>query len=179
MKTQVLNIIVGLQVLGLMASPVFASKTKPRKLDTYSATEEGPSEEVIRSAPGYRAAEAVEAAEPVAAAPAPAATPSSKFDTVPGSQTEPLLRRLKLVEALILKYGRAYDYRSLTVTELQSILGKLDVQSAQASEVRHRASARAEEKKQILSAPAAAPKTDEIPAPLEDGIGSEAPPAEN
>lgn len=188
-------------VAALMATPSTASKRRPKKQpDVYSATEEGPSEEVISSAPGYRGQPVQEAGavpeeelSSVAQAPAkprvrhvavkvsaetaaPAPASGSGYDTVPNSQAEPLVRRLRLVQELITKYGRAYDYRSLTVTALQEILAQLDSESAQAAEVRHRASTRNEMKREIEATPAAA-ATEVIPAPEDssNSIGSEAP----
>ena len=163
------------------ASSAFAAKKKAR--DVYPATEDTPSEEVIQSAPGYSAAAAHQAPAPITvsavAAPQAAAAPqalagsSSKYDSVPGAQAEPLLRRLRLVEELIAKYGRAYDYRTLTVTQLQAILGELDAQASQSSELKRRMSARTELKKTVQASTA-----EEIPAPAPEStnsIGSEAP----
>jgi hypothetical protein len=48
------------------------------------------------------------------------------YDPVPSDQTGPITKRLKVIETLILKHGRAYDYRSHTAKELESILKKLD-----------------------------------------------------
>lgn len=53
-------------------------------------------------------------------------TGSPSFDPVPADQTEALLKRLKLVETLIEKFGRAYDYRALTVSQLENILANLE-----------------------------------------------------
>ncbi|MBY0471018.1 hypothetical protein K2X30_07590 [bacterium] len=48
------------------------------------------------------------------------------FDQVPEVQAEAIASRLKIVEQMILKHGRAYDYRTHTVAELQKILARLD-----------------------------------------------------
>lgn len=48
------------------------------------------------------------------------------FDAVPSDQADSLVRRLKIVEALITRHGRAYDYRIHTVRELEAILASLD-----------------------------------------------------
>lgn len=176
-------------ILGLTTTAAFASKTK--SADVYSATEEGPSEEVLQSAPGYTgetvdvktpppSAKVRKAAPPIIQA-RTAPTPSSnsspqQYDAVPTTQAEPLIRRLRLVETIIAKYGRAYDYKTLTVTELQTILGQLDNQATQAAEARHRAVTRAELKKQVEQIPPPAESTNsigseapEIPAPFEGG----------
>src|SRR5262249_42158984 len=51
------------------------------------------------------------------------------YDPVPVGQAEPLSRRLRLVDEMIRKYGRAYDYRIHTVKELEAILADLDAQA--------------------------------------------------
>ena len=60
--------------------------------------------------------------------PAPASVNEKKegFELVPANQAEPIIHRLKIVEELIRKHGRAYDYRMHTIKELQSILSQLD-----------------------------------------------------
>lgn len=164
--------------LALISTSAFASKKKAP--DVYSATEDSPSEEVIGSAPGYTG-ESIDV-KPALPAPKRRVTPPSsveektaEFDAVPNSQAEPLIRRLRLVETLIAKYGRAYDYKTLTVTELQTILGRLDTQATQTIEVRRRAITRADLKKTV-DAPTPAESTDsigseapELPAPFEGG----------
>ena len=54
------------------------------------------------------------------------------FDPVPTDQVSPLLKRLKLVETIIQKHARAFDYRKLTSKELEAILKALDTTAAQA-----------------------------------------------
>jgi hypothetical protein len=66
------------------------------------------------------------------------AASATNFDVVPASQTEPFIRRLKLAEALLTRHGRAYDYRAMTVVELQRILDKLDSDSQKQSAERLR-----------------------------------------
>lgn len=48
------------------------------------------------------------------------------YDPVPASQAEPIIKRLKLVEELIRKYGRAYDYRNHTLKQLEGVLASLE-----------------------------------------------------
>ena len=48
------------------------------------------------------------------------------FDPVPSDQADSLVRRLHLVEALITRHARAYDYRIHTVKELEGVLAELD-----------------------------------------------------
>jgi hypothetical protein len=98
----------------------------------------------------------------------------TRFDAVPSAQAEPLLRRLRLTEELISKYGRAYDYRALTVTELQTILAQLEAQAAQAAQFRSRVNTRTEIKRTIEDAPTASATA----VPMNDtssSLGSEAP----
>lgn len=58
------------------------------------------------------------------------ASANPNFDPVPRGQEESIARRLKLVEIMIRRYGRAYDYRMHTLRDLENILAKLDAESA-------------------------------------------------
>jgi hypothetical protein len=145
----------GLLFIALLISLSSATSfAKAKTTQTYPATEEGASNDVLDSAPGKQAA-------------------ASSFDVIPVSQTEPFIRRLKLAEALVTRYGRAYDYRAMTVPELQSILNKLD------SEAQKQSSERADEcrrEQSIVRAQAAA--NNESTARVQeshDSIGAEAP----
>lgn len=51
------------------------------------------------------------------------------YDVVPEQLSSPLIRRLQLVQILIQKYNRAYDYRSHTTADLERIL--IDLNSKQ------------------------------------------------
>lgn len=140
----------------------------------YSATEEGPSEEVISSAPGYSGTDAIPTTQ---SAPlpiktdAPALAPASaRYDAVPSSQTEPLIRRLHLVEQLISKHGRAYDYRTATVTQLQEILGNLDSQASQTNAVRQKLSKKPGQNQRSSNTASSVTQNE-----ARDSIGSEAP----
>lgn len=80
------------------SNPPKASRSAP---EVYAATEEGSA--------------------------APRETPNTTaFDVVPSDQTDALIKRLKLVETLIKRYGRAYDYRVLTTKDLEGLLAKLE-----------------------------------------------------
>lgn len=48
------------------------------------------------------------------------------FDPVPANHAPQIAERLKLVELLILRYGRAYDYRQMTLPELKAVFTKLE-----------------------------------------------------
>jgi hypothetical protein len=207
MKRQI-ALTVALALTGCLATSAFA-KTNP----VYPATEDTPSEEVISSAPGYNgqtpaaptSVQVQNTAPTQMAAPAQvqakvkvqakaqtqpqAQAPSDpmRYDSVPNNQAEPLLRRLRLVEELIAKYGRAYDYRELTVPQLQDILSQLDNKAAESSKLHERMNAREELKKELeteparAQAPAATDRMEDIPAPapeLNNSIGSAAPEAQ-
>lgn len=123
-----------------------AGSSNPSKpLETYSATEEG-SEPVNGSFISQTIPTTVKLSSGRLARPSSSnkfekkvtkrASKESKtseigYDLVPTNQTDPLIQRLKLVEQLILKYNRAYDYRVHTIKDLESILAKLDQKNEQ------------------------------------------------
>lgn len=47
------------------------------------------------------------------------------FDPVPPAYANSIAGRLKIIEKLIVDYGRAYDYRTTTTQQLQAILEEL------------------------------------------------------
>ena len=47
------------------------------------------------------------------------------YDPVPSDQVDPLVKRLKIVQELIEKHARAYDYRIYTTKQLLAILDQL------------------------------------------------------
>jgi hypothetical protein len=101
------------------------------------------------------------------------AASATSFDIIPASQTEPFIRRLKLAEALLTRHGRAYDYRAMTVPELQRILDKLDSDSQKQSAERIR---EREHEESVIRAQAAA--NNESAARVQEShnsIGAEAP----
>lgn len=53
---------------------------------------------------------------------------SPAFDRVPEGQRDFLLQRITLTEKILTRFGRAYDYRALTVSQLQSVLDGLEAQ---------------------------------------------------
>ncbi len=59
-------------------------------------------------------------------APSPKAAISRGFETVPDPQRDSIAQRLELVERLIRDHGRAYDYRVMTVAQLEKTLAELD-----------------------------------------------------
>lgn len=116
--------------------------------EVYAATEGGMAEPVLNvhgtepvkeesSDDAHRAAETAPAPVPAQvqvqvqaqaqtqAVPKPAVVKEA-YDPVPSDQKGALSIRLKLVEAIIQKHGRAYDYRIHTVRELEALLQRLD-----------------------------------------------------
>lgn len=56
-------------------------------------------------------------------------------DEVPITKRDAILDRLSLVEKLIRKFGRAYDYRSITTKELETIFQRLEKKQLQETSV--------------------------------------------
>jgi hypothetical protein len=120
------------------------AKSHPKAPEVYSAVESnaGPAAQATAQASVHASVRAPKAtlarvevaapARPVAqaagiAAPTAPLTPAAPaFDAVPAAQTDALSMRLVLVDALIRRHGRAYDYRALTVKKLQELLAQLD-----------------------------------------------------
>lgn len=68
---------------------------------------------------------------PVVPPPPPPHEDVVPFDPVPKSQKVAIRKRIQLVDRMIAKYGRAYDYRTHTLRELQNILAELEAQAKQ------------------------------------------------
>lgn len=132
--------------------------TPERKLEVYSANEAGEPTTIIQSVPGPAsvpdsgqapAKTLPKVATPVVHAPTlvtrPAAmatissraytVPKGDFDPVPSEHAASIAGRLKLVEVLITRYGRAYDYRIHTQRELEAILNELEAKEDGAAAV--------------------------------------------
>ncbi len=88
----------------------------------------------------------------IVAAPAPVATPipasetlsgdlnessdpRESFDAVPSDQIPLVIKRLRLIELLISRHARAYDYRALTIRELESRLAQLENKNSRKNQV--------------------------------------------
>jgi hypothetical protein len=93
-----------LWVYPVHASPLGGSVkgSAPRKLETHSAIEESASTRVRGPAV------------------------SAPYDSVPTDQVKPIARRLQVVSEILSRFGRAYDYRSHTLRELEAILHGLE-----------------------------------------------------
>ncbi|HLD98727.1 MAG TPA: hypothetical protein VJB59_00620 [Bdellovibrionota bacterium] len=91
---------------------------KSRTRDVYPATE--PDLPLRAPKPRVISAEKAEPRLPIATQ---AGAPS--YDPVPSDQVDPLVKRLKIVQELIEKHARAYDYRIYTTKQLLAILDQL------------------------------------------------------
>jgi hypothetical protein len=60
-------------------------------------------------------------------------TATYTYDPVPSEQANAIAKRLQIVEILLRKYGRAYDYRIHTYKDLKKVLAELDRNSAATS----------------------------------------------
>jgi hypothetical protein len=52
------------------------------------------------------------------------------YDPVPSGEEDAVAARLQIVDKLIREFGRAYDYRSHTLKELEGILAQLETRDA-------------------------------------------------
>jgi hypothetical protein len=60
-----------------------------------------------------------------------------KFDPVPAEQVGLIVKRLRIVERLLREHGRAYDYRSHTLRELEEILNRLQASAPHGTPDKH------------------------------------------
>jgi hypothetical protein len=149
--------------------PAFAAQ--PRKAvqqEVYSATESETDEPAAPALPltVARPKQAAGIAKPNQTAPSKIAPklPDSalSYDLVPSDQVDPLAKRLALVETLIRRYSRAYDYRTHTVRDLQMILAKLEAANAAPAQL---AAPAPKPRAMLETAPAA---RSALPTPSED-----------
>lgn len=148
----------------LEAAPAPAPVAAPKKAKA-RATASAASAPVIDTAPAIPTAKAV---APVAVKSAPQS--SQSFDAVPASQKDAILERLTIVENLVRKYGRAYDYRTHTLKELQLIQSTLESTSTPAAAAQPAAAparVRAQAPVVAVPAPVAAPAATSAEAPAE------------
>jgi hypothetical protein len=126
--------------LAASVAPAYAAQSRTSPQDIYPATESETltitttktsapvaTSKTLKQAPGIASTQQAAPAR-LTAKPTPDA--ALAYDLVPSDQVDPLGKRLQLVEILIRKYSRAYDYRAHTVKELNAILAKLDAASA-------------------------------------------------
>jgi hypothetical protein len=76
------------------------------------------------------------AATPAVAAAEPTKKPAKqadKFDAVPDERVAEIATRLKYTNEILKRFGRAYDYRSTTLSEFKKILGELEATEDSAS----------------------------------------------
>jgi hypothetical protein len=118
---------------GSFSTQAWAAKAH-KPLETYSATEEAvaPARVVAPSRLTAAAPEARAQRPTMTRALAPATTKAAPqmtttgYDPVPSDQVNALSQRLKLVDTLIRRHGRAYDYRMHTVRDLEAVLARLE-----------------------------------------------------
>jgi hypothetical protein len=146
---------VTLSALLLGPSPAWAAKKKRASstqssagaLETYSAEDPDPMETSAsaisipageaagvapasdRERPGAPSAGSVRSQSTPLAPASASRWQTAAFDRVPLTQADGIARRLRLVEDIMRRHGRAYDYRSLTVHDLEMILAELDAQA--------------------------------------------------
>ena len=107
-----------------------SSATNPTEV--YAATEEDPHSPTVidTSEPGETDHEEISAVPAMMPAttktPPPSITAATKFDPVPPTRVDSILKRVKLVETILKKYGRAYDYRTVSSQDLEKILAQLE-----------------------------------------------------
>jgi hypothetical protein len=109
------------------------SGSLPSNKKTYSAFESGaenlPADFNILSgepAPAKAAPVTVNQESKQKTVPSKKPKPSFAYDPVPDQQAVKIAKRLAVVDQLIRRHRRAYDYRTHTVTELEGILTELD-----------------------------------------------------
>lgn len=135
------NTFIGLIVFGVSISgdQAFAMKAKPRPkapIEQFKAVDAGqtigidndPDTGFDEEAPKPSTkAKAEVSTPPPAVVPSSALLPKDRgtFERVPDGSKDSIAKRLKIIETLILEYGRAYDYRIHTTQELNAILDDL------------------------------------------------------
>jgi hypothetical protein len=116
----------GLNGLAAVQSIPTKSKKKQsrRTLQVYSAYEHA--DEIAPAPPLSELSEVSEIK--VAKAASPQIQQPDPYFTVPTRQMNLIAARLHVIEAILLESGRAYDYRSHTMSELKSILLEIRAQ---------------------------------------------------
>jgi hypothetical protein len=136
-------------VLVLAPSGAFAAKhSKKTAPETYTAADPDPMEASASAVTSQQAGTAPPEDRPappsagsvhaqVTTTPPPSASrwQTAPFDKVPPPQTDGISRRLHLVDEILRRYGRAYDYRTLTVKDLEMIQSELDAKYSTTSPV--------------------------------------------
>ena len=106
--------------------------TKNRAPEIYSALETDEGNPISTSLERADKKKNIQAS-PVKLSQSPKDSPKD-YDDVPEQLYSPLVRRLQLVQILIQKYNRAYDYRSHTTAELERILMSLNSKQQQSTQ---------------------------------------------
>jgi hypothetical protein len=123
-------------LVALSTSTAAWAAKSPRVPEVYSATETentvahplavNPSARKLMNTPTPSSSQAHSIARQQLAGQAAPHQTAPAYDPVPSDQKDSMSRRLKLVDMLIHRYGRAYDYRMHTVRELEAVLAQLD-----------------------------------------------------
>jgi len=130
MTTAVFTLLVmlGFGLNSLAAVQTHPTKTKKkqtrRTLQVYSAYENA---DEVASVPPLSDFSEVSEIKVAKVAPPQIRQPDPYF-TVPTRQTNLIAARLQVIEAILIESGRAYDYRSHTMSELKSILLEIRAQ---------------------------------------------------
>lgn len=180
--------LMALAAIPAVSQPAWARKNQPSAKETYAAMDSDPNAlpadpELSARTPSpiekrikpmrrggeaeiRRAERRAEPRQEIREAPhKPVAAPA--FDPVPSDQIPGLTHRLKLVEALIRRHGRAYDYRVHTVKTLETVLARLEASTAeQPGGLQPESGPQAGEAMPKVTAPLPAPGS--LPAPSED-----------
>lgn len=123
-----------------------AKKNKKRAPEVYSAREDTGKGSVPANDEGLWEAEKPKVETQKLPLPAPEPTPTvaetsekteapsklNEFDAVPANAVGAIAARVKIIEAILKKHHRAYDYRSNTTVELQEVQTYLDKNAAPA-----------------------------------------------
>ena len=128
-----LSCLAGWDIPGAWAKPLTHSLPKKVKKTAGSSPEVYAAIENSGSLPDQESM-----AEVLPAPKSPRAEPKASFkappfDSVPTEHRASIAKRLALIEGLLLEHGRAYDYRTLTLAQLQALVDHLGGSKAQAS----------------------------------------------
>jgi hypothetical protein len=145
-----LSCLAGWDMPTTFAAKPLPKKTKTSRSEVYNAVDDVGS--IPDAAPGSAPLGEVAASYPSATQPsrkdAPKPSPAGSqgqaqaktftappYESVPDDQRELIARRLTLVSQLILEHGRAYDYRALTLAQLEALVGHLGTQTPPAAPI--------------------------------------------
>ncbi|MBI2604473.1 MAG: hypothetical protein HYW49_00175 [Deltaproteobacteria bacterium] len=137
-----IQIILTCLCLSLVGQSAFARAKRAHALELYAATENDGTAHVIMAGhpidePSLESDAPAPKPEPKAAKPSPkksAAKPETStaaFDVVPRERVEELSERVKYSYEILKRFGRAYDYKTVTLKEFKSILKELEASTGE------------------------------------------------